>query len=751
MALTEGALVHMLRQEPVSLPIVYVISETEIFDGKFIFKQASFRNYDRETNRRGVVRKNGELVDAEGAVKPGDLIQVVASDFSAAYCLIEIESFNVLETSHVLGRDVDSATELTSLMQCYTPDIVARFPLYQPVPFEGQLTPCIYDMCWEAKQHRILEKSKFAATDRRFVQFLRVKKQEFDSYHYVISDGQYYITPSKMRTTTPLLLEMFESKQIIEGTIIATNMTFEHSFGSKWMSVVVVQRIADTIGTPKNMEVEFARWWEEGEAEREAKQTHNDREPFSRAQWTVPSVLSAEYVDGLDKIQWGKLSHAYGPAAYTAQNILDLASTDDEQSNQAVEQLLMSVLHQGSVYDSTPLAVESIATLLDESISEHARENALKTLHQIASSCAIRLQALSRKDKADSETDSRFPWEDISAAVESEDNSLQAVLKALQPKLSVFVNMLQQESISNTNKMYICSVISSLMSLENSSAAVSSVVSTVLGMVQSGKEDEVVTAALLDFLAACAPHDSAVRGVLEDYLSTDTYPLLCRIAVGLQMAKTLKTEAPASCLNLLDECISRRHVEVQQLLAPGSPTSPSWLNQYLTWHIDFIKALAALGIRGVPVVTKNLKRLFKAYYDSNIMDRLDSVLRQCFTKTLGDPSPDLNHLTPIQRDLLKEIASLPARMDSSKRNRNKNSMFKMRGDPNELKDTVARMLRNYGLPYRVVDLTSLVSRLETWDRRRTAFLLRCSGGNHPFVNALCALPFNLFRTVVKFV
>eukprot|EP00742_Colponemidia_sp_Colp-10_P003271 GILJ01003481.1.p1 GENE.GILJ01003481.1~~GILJ01003481.1.p1 ORF type:complete len:771 (-),score=128.73 GILJ01003481.1:159-2429(-) len=756
MALTEGALVQMLRQEPVSLPIVYVNSEEEIFDGMFVFKAATFDNYDQETERRPVVRKNGELVESKGAVEPGHLIQVLAYSFSQTDRSLAIESFNVLEAHHVLSRDVGSAIELESLVQCYAPDIVARFPLYLPRPFEGQLTPCIYDMCLESTKHFKRVKSKFSQTDRQFVQFLRVKKREFDSYDYVISDGQYYMSPSVRRTTDSLLLKMFDSKEIIEGTIIATNFQFErHSFqGSRWMSAVVIQKTADIIGAPKNIQVEFAKWWEKENAEREAKATarRNEaaREPFSRAQWTVPSVLSTEYVDRLDSIQWEKLNHAYGSAEFTAQNILDLASTDNEQSNNAVEQLLMSVLHQGSVYSSTPLAVESIANLLNESISEHSRKNALNTLHQIVKSCAIRLTARS-KGEGDSKADSRFPWEEVAAGADSEEDLMQAVLKTLEPKLSTFVTMLHEGSLSNADKMYLCSVLSSLVPSENTSPVVSTVVSTVLGMVQSGKEDEVVTAALLDMLAAHAAHDAVVRGVLDDYLSTDTYPLLCRIAVALRMAKTLKTEAPVSCLNLLDECISSRHVQVHELLNSNSPTYPSWLNQYLSWHIDFVKALAALGVRGVPVVTKNLKRLFRGYYDSNIMERLDSVMKKCFTKTLGDPNPDLNHLTPIQRDLLKEIASLPARMDSSKRNRYKNSIIKMAGDPKELKNTVSRMLRNYGLPYRVVDLTSLVSRSEAWDRRRTAILVLRNGSKHPLVDALRALPPNLFRHMVKFI
>jgi hypothetical protein len=68
-------------------------------------------------------------------------------------------------------------------------------------------------------------------------------------------------------------------------------------------------------------------------------------------------------LEGLDKIPWGSLVHAYGSAEDVPDKIRALASHDDEERRWAQEMLLMGILHQGSVYDSTAYAVKFLVEL----------------------------------------------------------------------------------------------------------------------------------------------------------------------------------------------------------------------------------------------------------------------------------------------------------------------------------------------------------------------------------------------------
>jgi hypothetical protein len=71
-------------------------------------------------------------------------------------------------------------------------------------------------------------------------------------------------------------------------------------------------------------------------------------------------------LEGLDKIDWKKLEHAYGEASDVPQFIRNLASEDSDLRDQALYELYGNIFHQGTRYQATPYAIPFIFELIRE-------------------------------------------------------------------------------------------------------------------------------------------------------------------------------------------------------------------------------------------------------------------------------------------------------------------------------------------------------------------------------------------------
>ena len=78
-------------------------------------------------------------------------------------------------------------------------------------------------------------------------------------------------------------------------------------------------------------------------------------------------------LEGLDKIEWDKLGHAYGPAEDVPDLIRDLASPDEGVRNDAWHALHGNIWHQGTVYEATAYAAPFFIELLEapEVLAKH--------------------------------------------------------------------------------------------------------------------------------------------------------------------------------------------------------------------------------------------------------------------------------------------------------------------------------------------------------------------------------------------
>jgi len=72
-------------------------------------------------------------------------------------------------------------------------------------------------------------------------------------------------------------------------------------------------------------------------------------------------------LEGLDKINWSQLHHAYGEASDVPVLIHQLLSKDNASIDKAIYELFGNILHQGTVYEASAFAVPFLQELLRSS------------------------------------------------------------------------------------------------------------------------------------------------------------------------------------------------------------------------------------------------------------------------------------------------------------------------------------------------------------------------------------------------
>jgi hypothetical protein len=86
-------------------------------------------------------------------------------------------------------------------------------------------------------------------------------------------------------------------------------------------------------------------------------------------------------LEGLDKIDWSKLSHAYGEATDVPEVLRALTSEDEGERLEAQSKLYGNLWHQGTVYEASAYAVPFFIELLE---SPKVTDKAFKSSYTIS-------------------------------------------------------------------------------------------------------------------------------------------------------------------------------------------------------------------------------------------------------------------------------------------------------------------------------------------------------------------------------
>jgi hypothetical protein len=82
------------------------------------------------------------------------------------------------------------------------------------------------------------------------------------------------------------------------------------------------------------------------------------------------SCIISHMLEKLDKIDWSKLHHAYGPATDVPGQLRALALGDEQQRKRALYELHGNIWHQHTVYEATSFAVPFLVELVQNGIAE---------------------------------------------------------------------------------------------------------------------------------------------------------------------------------------------------------------------------------------------------------------------------------------------------------------------------------------------------------------------------------------------
>lgn len=86
----------------------------------------------------------------------------------------------------------------------------------------------------------------------------------------------------------------------------------------------------------------------------------------------------------LDKIEWSKLTHAYGSAEDVPSLLLDLLSDEQRVRDEAIQELFKNIYHQGTIYKATEYAIPFLINILANRHSADIEESVLGLLASIA-------------------------------------------------------------------------------------------------------------------------------------------------------------------------------------------------------------------------------------------------------------------------------------------------------------------------------------------------------------------------------
>lgn len=95
-------------------------------------------------------------------------------------------------------------------------------------------------------------------------------------------------------------------------------------------------------------------------------------------------MVTKAALDGIDKINWAELIHAYGPAEDVPDLLKALASDDQAQRENAFYELYGNIFHQGTRYQATPKAIPFIVNILESQESAEAKIELIHLLVNLA-------------------------------------------------------------------------------------------------------------------------------------------------------------------------------------------------------------------------------------------------------------------------------------------------------------------------------------------------------------------------------
>ena len=150
-------------------------------------------------------------------------------------------------------------------------------------------------------------------------------------------------------------------------------------------------------------------------------------------------------LEGLDAVEWGSVEHAFGAAIDIPSLLRALRSDSREDRDSAFENLFGNIVHQGTVYDATPLAVPFIIELLRAHDALDA-EDLVLLLASIAEGRGYLEVHLKLQDRQFWEGVLGRKGTNVAAQLDRERETVQRVRNAVRPGLDLLLPFLSKGS-----------------------------------------------------------------------------------------------------------------------------------------------------------------------------------------------------------------------------------------------------------------------------------------------------------------
>ena len=115
------------------------------------------------------------------------------------------------------------------------------------------------------------------------------------------------------------------------------------------------------------------------------------------------SCIILHVLEGIDNVNWSKISHAYGPASDVPAQLRALAFGDEQERKRALHALHGNIWHQHTIYEATAFAIPFLVELVQNQMPAQEEVLSLVALIATGSSYTVVHQSLLGKWTAEDE------------------------------------------------------------------------------------------------------------------------------------------------------------------------------------------------------------------------------------------------------------------------------------------------------------------------------------------------------------
>jgi hypothetical protein len=296
--------------------------------------------------------------------------------------------------------------------------------------------------------------------------------------------------------------------------------------------------------------------------------------------------MADDILAGLDTVPWELYQHAYGPAVDTPTHIRALLSERAEERAQADYNLVISITHQGTLYEATIYAVPFLIRIVDAPASKD-KGNILSTLGTIAQ-VGVEIPYIPEKHCLLTELDTPEARREVEIMRGWELKAHAAVCEGR----DVYLRLLSDPDSAVWQR--------ALGVLVNALSGDGARITPIIRQRIAGADDPHQRARLARALAEFLPLDDPTQAVLTRLWHEDTDSLV-QLSAAVALAHGLGEQAPAQ----VEETLSRA------LVAP-EPNSEKRYNEVqmdkitTEYTTDLALGLRAMGARGISTALPRL-------------------------------------------------------------------------------------------------------------------------------------------------